>query len=93
MPGFIKCKVINHAQLRKANRYAIDNKFKRYLEDINDLKNIPEDTVFPIHYSVKRQPKCYRVLFEYFNGELYQLDMEDSIYNALEEKEIAFITQ
>ena len=43
MPGFIKCKVINHAQLRKANRFAVDNKFTRYLEDINDLKNIPED--------------------------------------------------
>jgi len=49
--------------------------------------------VFPIHYSVKRQPECYRVLFEYFNGELYQIDMEDSIYNALEEKEIIFFTQ
>ena len=93
MPGFIKCKVINHAQLRKANRYAIDNKFKIYLEDIDDLKRIPKDTVFPIHYSVKRQPQFYRVLFEYFNGELYQLDMGDKIYNALDEKEIAFIAQ
>lgn len=93
MPGFIKCKVINHAQLRKANGFAIVNKFTRYLDDISDLENIPKDTIFPIHYSVKRQPQCYRVLFEYYNGELYQLDMGDKIYNALEEKEIAFITQ
>ena len=48
MPGFIKCKVINHAQLRKANRYAIDNKCKRYREEIDDLKRIPKDKIYQL---------------------------------------------
>ena len=95
MQKSIKCKVINKEQLIQANRLAIKSKFVRFFlnGDLKDVYNIEGDTVFPIHYSVKRQPDCYRVLFEYVNGELYQLDIGDDIYNSLEEREISFLSQ
>ncbi len=36
-----------------------------------------------IQFDIKMRPDCHRILFEHANGELYQLDIPNSVYKEL----------
>ena len=50
---------------------------------IKEAKKYEKQQEWPILFHIKKRPECWRVLFEHDNGELYQLDVEDSIFNSL----------
>ena len=78
--------VMTRQQLLKANQKAIENNWPRRFEKLeldDEAKKYDPKQEWPILFHVKKRPECYRVLFEHDNGELYQLDVEDSIFNSL----------
>tara|TARA_Y100001938_G_C7858427_1_gene314352 strand:- start:129 stop:407 length:279 start_codon:yes stop_codon:yes gene_type:complete len=78
--------VMTRQQLVKANQVAIENNWPRRFEKLEldeEARKYDPRQEWPILFHVKKRPECYRVLFEHNNGELYQLDVEDSIFNSL----------
>ena len=78
--------VMTKAQLLKANEVAKKNNWPRRFEKFEleeEAKKYEKQQEWPILFSIKKRPECWRVLFEHDNGELYQLDVEDSIFNSL----------
>ena len=78
--------VMTRQQLVKANQVAIENNWPRRFEKLEldeEARKYDPRQEWPILFHVKKRPECYRVLFEHDNGELYQLDVEDSIFNSL----------
>ena len=78
--------VMSKEQLLQANEVAKKNNWPRHLEtteDEKEIKKYDKQQEWPILFYVKKRPECWRVLFEHDNGELYQLDVEDSIFNSL----------
>jgi|TARA_R100000152_G_C6707947_1_gene136126 hypothetical protein len=78
--------VMSKAQLLEANKVAKENKWPRRFEKLeltDELNKFHPQQEWPILFHVKKRPECWRVLFEHDNGELYQLDVEDSIFNSL----------
>jgi hypothetical protein len=74
------------AQLLQANKVAKENKWLRRFEELEldeEARKYEPEQEWPILFSIKKRPGCWRVLFEHDNGELYQLDVEDGIYNKL----------
>ncbi len=51
--------------------------------DFEDIKKFDKRQEWPIHFSIKMRKDCWRILFEHANGELYQLDIPDIIYEKL----------
>ena len=51
--------------------------------DFEDIKKFDKRQEWPIHFSIKMRPHCWRILFEHANGELYQLDIPNTIYEKL----------
>ena len=77
---------IGKADLIYSNEIAKKNNWPRHLTqlDIEDeVKPMEEEQTWPIHYSIKMRPERWRILFEHCNGELYQLDIPDEVYNRL----------
>lgn len=78
--------VMSKAQLIEANEVAKKNNWPRRFETLeleNEVEKFEEEQEWPILFHVKKRPECWRVLIEHDNGELYQLDVEDSIFNKL----------
>ena len=78
--------VMTKAQLLQANKVAKQNKWPRRFEELEldeEARKYEPEQEWPILFHVKKRPECWRVLFEHDNGELYQLDVEDSIFNSL----------
>jgi len=78
--------VMTKAQLLQANKVAKENKWPRRFEELEldeEARKYEPEQEWPILFHVKKRPECWRVLFEHDNGELYQLDVEDSIFNSL----------
>ena len=78
--------VMTKAQLLQANKVAKENKWPRRFEELEldeEARKYEPEQEWPILFSIKKRPDCWRVLFEHDNGELYQLDVEDGIYNNL----------
>ena len=78
--------VMNKAQLLEANKFAKENNWPRRFEKLElteELGKYHPQQEWPILFSVKKRPECWRVLFEHDNGELYQLAVKDEIYNNL----------
>jgi len=81
--------VMSKAQLIQANEVAKKNNWPRRFETLelkNEVEKFEEEQEWPILFHVKKRPECWRVLIEHDNGELYQLDVEDSIFNKLKLK-------
>jgi hypothetical protein len=81
----LKYKVISKEQLVEANEIAKKKKWPRHfieLDKNNDEFNI---SGFPILFDVKMRPDCTRILFETAD-DLYQLDVDNKIYDQLTEK-------
>jgi hypothetical protein len=73
-------------QLLQANKVAKENKWPRRFEELEldeEARKYEPEQEWPILFHIKKRPDCWRVLFEHDNGELYQLDVEDSIFNSL----------
>ncbi len=51
--------------------------------DFEDIQKFDKRQEWPIHFSIKMREDCMRILFEHANGELYQLDIPNSIYEKL----------
>ena len=78
--------VMSKDQLLQANKVAKENKWPRRFEELEldeEARKYEPEQEWPILFHVKKRPECWRVLFEHDNGELYQLDVEDSIFNSL----------
>ena len=78
--------VMTKAQLLEANKVAKENKWPRRFEQLEldeEARKYEPEQEWPILFQIKKRPECWRVLFEHDNGELYQLDVEDSIFNSL----------
>jgi len=84
----MKYKVINKEQLTEANHIARTLGWPRHFttEDFSHVDGFDKRQEWPILFSVKKRPDCWRILFEHENGELYQLDVIDRIYENLAEK-------
>jgi len=82
-------KVINKEQLIEANNIARHLDWPRHFttEDFSHVDGFDKRQEWPILFSVKKRPDCWRILFEHENGELYQLDVIDRIYEDLAEKD------
>jgi len=81
--------VMSKDQLLQANKIAKENKWPRRFEELEldeEARKYEPEQEWPILFSIKKRPDCWRVLFEHDNGELYQLDVEDSIFNSLKLK-------
>jgi len=77
---------MSKAQLLQANEVAKKNNWPRRFEELEldeESRKYEQEQEWPILFYVKKRPECWRVLFEHDNGELYQLDVEDSIFNSL----------
>ena len=78
--------VMTKAQLLEANKVAKENKWPRRFEQLEldeEARKYEPEQEWPILFHIKKRPDCWRVLFEHDNGELYQLDVEDKIFNSL----------
>ena len=78
--------VMSKAQLLEANKVAKENKWPRRFEQFEldeEARKYEPEQEWPILFHIKKRPDCWRVLFEHDNGELYQLDVEDKIFNSL----------
>jgi len=78
--------VMTKAQLLEANKVAKKNNWPRRFEELEldeEARKYESEQEWPILFQIKKRPECWRVLFEHDNGELYQLDVEDSIFNSL----------
>jgi len=78
--------VMTKDQLLQANKVAKENKWPRRFEELEldeEARKYEPEQEWPILFHIKKRPDCWRVLFEHDNGELYQLDVEDSIFNSL----------
>ena len=81
--------VMTKAQLLQANKVAKENKWPRRFEKFEldeEARKYEPEQEWPKLFHIKKRPDCWRVLFEHDNGELYQLDVEDSIFNSLKLK-------
>lgn len=80
-------KVINKEQLTEANDIARSLCWPRHFtsHDFNDIDRFEKKQEWPILFSIKIRKGRWRILFEHENGELYQLDVIDRIYDSLKE--------
>ena len=77
--------VIKRIDLIYSNIRARANNWPRHFKehDFEDITKFDNRQEWPIHFSIKMREDYWRILFEHANGELYQLDIPNSIYNQL----------
>jgi len=77
--------VITRSDLIYSNTISRANNWPRHFKDhdFEDIKKFDKRQEWPIHFSIKMRPHCWRILFEHANGELYQLDIPNTIYEKL----------
>jgi len=77
--------VINQGDLIYSNTISRTKNWPRHFKehDFEDIKKFDKKQEWPIHFSIKMREDCWRILFEHANGELYQLDIPDIIYEKL----------
>jgi hypothetical protein len=77
--------IIKRGDLIYSNTIARANNWPRHFKehDFEDIKKFDKRQEWPIHFSIKMRPHCWRILFEHENGELYQLDIPNTIYEKL----------
>ena len=77
--------VITRSQLIYSNAISRASNWTRHFKDhdFEDIKKFDKRQEWPIHFSIKMRKDCWRILFEHANGELYQLDIPNSVYNKL----------
>ena len=77
--------VIKRDDLIYANTIAKAKNWPRHFKkhEFEDVKKFDKEQEWPIHFSIKLAKDRHRILFEHYNGELYQLDIPLSIYNNL----------
>ena len=78
-------KVIKRDQLIYSNAIARTSNWPRHFKkhEFEDVSKFNKEQEWPIHFDIKMRPDCHRILFEHANGELYQLDIPNSVYNEL----------
>jgi hypothetical protein len=78
-------KVIKRDQLIYSNAIARTNKWPRHFKkhEFEDVTKFDKEQEWPIHFDIQIRQDCRRILFEHANGELYQLDIPNSVYNEL----------
>ena len=77
--------LIKRDDLIYANTIAKAKNWPRHFKkhEFEDVKKFDKEQEWPIHFSIKLAKDRHRILFEHYNGELYQLDIPLSIYNNL----------
>ena len=77
--------VITRSDLIYSNTISRAHNWPRHFKehDFEDIKKFDKRQEWPIHFSIKMREDCWRILFEHANGELYQLDIPNSVYNKL----------
>jgi len=77
--------VITRSDLIYSNKISRANNWPRHFKshDFEDITKFDKRQEWPIHFSIKMRPHCWRILFEHANGELYQLDIPNTIYEKL----------
>jgi len=77
--------VINQCDLIYSNTISRTKNWPRHFKehDFEDIKKFDKKQEWPIHFSIKMREDCWRILFEHANGELYQLDIPNIIYEKL----------
>jgi len=77
--------VIKRDDLIYANTIAKAKNWPRHFKkhEFEDVKKFDKEQEWPIHFSIRLAKDRHRILFEHYNGELYQLDIPLSIYNSL----------
>ena len=77
--------VIKRSDLIYSNIIARTKNWPRHFKshDFEDITVFCKRQEWPIHFSIKMREDCWRILFEHANGELYQLDIPNSIYKQL----------
>ena len=77
--------VIKRSDLIFSNSIARAQNWPRHFKehDFEDIQKFDKKQEWPIHFSIKMREDCWRILFEHANGELYQLDIPNSIYKQL----------
>ena len=77
--------VIKRSDLIFSNSIARTKNWPRHFKehDFEDIPKFDKRQEWPIHFSIKMREDYWRILFEHANGELYQLDIPNSIYNEL----------
>ena len=80
--------VIKRIDLIYSNIRARANNWPRHFKehDFEDITKFDKRQEWPIHFSIKMREDCWRILFEHANGELYQLDIPNTIYEKLKLK-------
>ena len=77
--------VIKRDDLIYANTIAKAKNWPRHFKkhEFEDVKKFDKEQEWPIHFSIKLAKDRHRILFEHYNGELYQLDIPSRTYNNL----------
>ena len=77
--------VIKRDDLIYANTIAKAKNWPRHFKkhDFEDVTKFDKEQEWPIHFSIKLAKDRHRILFEHYNGELYQLDIPSRTYNNL----------
>ena len=77
--------VIKRDQLIYANAIARTKDWPRHFKkhEFEDVTKFDKDQEWPIHFSIKMANDRHRILFEHYNGELYQLDVPIGVFKNL----------
>ena len=78
-------KVIKRDQLIYSNAIARTRGWKRHFKkaDFEDITKFDKEQEWPIVFDIQLNRGRRRILFEHANGELYQLDIPNSVYIEL----------
>jgi len=77
--------VIKRDDLILANAIARLKNWPRHFKEheFEDVTKFDKEQEWPIHFSIRLAEDRHRILFEHYNGELYQLDIPLNTYNNL----------
>jgi len=77
--------VIKRDDLILANAIARKKNWPRHFKEheFEDITKFDKEQEWPIHFSIRLAEDRHRILFEHYNGELYQLDIPLNTYNNL----------
>ena len=77
--------VIKRDQLIYSNAIARTKDWPRHFKkhEFEDVTKFDRDQEWPIHFSIKMANDRHRILFEHYNGELYQLDVPIGVFKNL----------
>ena len=77
--------VIKRDQLIYSNAIARTKNWPRHFKkhEFEDVTKFDKEQEWPVHFSIRMAKDRHRILFEHYNGELYQLDIPLSVYGEL----------